>query len=143
AASHQLSHEAGVLFGADPVAEAIRLKALERATHRGSPGDLPRVRHRAEPERLRVDEYVRVRLRRELRLETAEADADDAAVAVARGPLDGLSRLLEREAARDVGRKTDLDAVQLPRFLRAVANALEHVLPRATVPHALGRAEDP
>ena len=33
--------------------------------------------------------------------------------------------------------------MQLPRLLRAVADAFEDVLPRAAVAHALGRAEDP
>ena len=62
---------------------------------------------------------------------------------VARAPLDGRARLLLREPARDVGRQPDLDAVQLLRLLRAVADALEDVLPGAAAAHALGRAEDP
>src|SRR5206468_10328486 len=82
------------------------------------------------------------RLRRILRLEPAEPDADGAALAVARGPLDRRPRLLLAEAARDVRGQPDLHPVQLSRLLRAVADALEDVLPRAPVPDALRGAED-
>src|SRR6266516_5026111 len=141
-AGGQLADEPGVLLGADPVAEPVGPERLERAADRRGAGDLARVRHRTEPERLRPLEDLLVRLRRELRLEPAEADADDAAVAVARGPLDRGHRLLLGEAARDVGGEADLDAVELARLLRAVADALEDVLPRAAVTYPFGRAED-
>src|SRR5712691_1056057 len=142
AAAGELTDEPGILGGADAVAEAVRRELLERALHRCGAGQLSRVRHRPEAERLRELEDVLVRLGRELRLEAPKADADDAPVAVARRPFHGFARLVEREAACDVGSEPDLDAVQLPRLLCAVADAFEDVLPRAAVPHALGRAED-
>src|SRR5581483_10846453 len=142
-ARDRLADESVVLLDADPVPEPVGLQVLERAADARGAGHLARVRDRAEPERLRVGEDLLVRLGRELGLEAAETDADDAALAVPRAPVDGLTRLLEREAARDVGRQADLDAVQVLRLLRTVADALEDVLPGAAVPDALGGAEDP
>ena len=84
AAAGELAHEAGVLFGADAVAQPVCAEGLERAAHGRRACDLAGMRHRAEPERARERERRLVRLRRVLRLEPAEADADDAAVAVAR-----------------------------------------------------------
>src|SRR5712691_12140423 len=98
----ELSHEPGILFGADAVPQPVRLQALERASHRRGAGDLARMRDGAEAERLRVREYGFVRLRREFCLEAAEPHPDDAAVHVTRAPLDGLARLGLREPARDV-----------------------------------------
>jgi hypothetical protein len=43
---------------------------------------------------------------------------DDPALAVLGGVTDDLLGLVEREAANDVGRQPDLDAVQLARLLR-------------------------
>src|SRR5579864_1075922 len=143
AARDELADEAGILLGPDAVAEPVCLEALERAPNGRGARDFPRVRDRAEAERLRVLEHVLVRLGRILGFEPAEADSDDAAVAVARAPVDRLARLLLREPARDVRRQPDLDAVLLLRFLRAVAHAFEDVRPRAAVPHAFRRAEDP
>ena len=88
AAAGELRDEAGILDCADPVPDPVGAERLERAAHRLGAGCLAGVRDRAEPERAREPEDVRVRLRRELRLEPAEPDADDAAVAVPRSPLD-------------------------------------------------------
>src|SRR6476660_9806218 len=99
----ELAYEPGILFGADPVPQPVGLQVLERAPHRRGAGDLARMRDGAEAERLRVREHGLVRLRRELRLEPAEPYPDNAAVHVARAPLDGLACLLLREPARDVG----------------------------------------
>src|SRR5258708_3102916 len=77
----------GILRGGGAVTEPGGAERLERAAHGGGAGDLARMRDGAEPERLRPAEDVLVRLGRELRLESAESDADDAAVAIARCPL--------------------------------------------------------
>src|SRR6266404_2476511 len=130
-ASGELADEPRILLGADAVTQPVGAERLERAAHGGGACDLARMRDGAEPERLRPAEDVLVRLGRELRLEPAESDADDAAVAVARRPLDRRKRHLLREAARDVRREADLDAVQLLRLLRAVADPLIDLLPGA------------
>src|SRR5438094_303425 len=136
ATAGQLADEPRVLSGADAVSEPVGLKRLERAANRFGSGRLARMRHRAEPQGLRKGEDLCVRLRRELRLEPPEADADDAAVAVARRPLDGRPCLVLREPARDVRGQPDLDAVQLVCLLRAVADSLEDVLPGAATADA-------
>ena len=143
AAAGELPDEARILLGADAVAQPVGAERLERAAHGRGARHLARVRDRAEPERLRQHEHLRVRLGRVLRLEPAETDADDAAVAEARRPLHRRPRLVHREAARDVGREADLDAVQLARRVGAVAEALVDLLPVAAAAHPLGRAEDP
>src|SRR6185437_14554290 len=99
-----LPHEAWILDRADPVPETIGAELLERAAHRRRPRDLAGVRDGGEPQLARKVERRRVRLRREVRLEPAQPDADDTAVAVASGPADELLRLGEREPAHDVGR---------------------------------------
>src|SRR6476646_1673679 len=53
AAAGELPDEARILLGTDAVPEAVGLEALERAAHGHGAGDLARVRHRAEAERLR------------------------------------------------------------------------------------------
>ena len=53
-----------------------------------------------------------------LGLEAAEADADDAAIAVRGGVAHDLLGLVQREAADDVGSQAHLDPVQLAGLLR-------------------------
>src|SRR5689334_22797228 len=95
----ELAHEPGILLGTDAVPQPVGAERLERAANGSGAGNLARVRDRAEAERARECEDLRVRLGRELRLEPAEADRDDAAVAVTRRPLHGGARLLLSEPA--------------------------------------------
>ena len=123
--------------------EAVGAELLERAAHRRRPGDLAGVRDRGEAQLAREREGRLVRLGRELGLEAAEPDADDAALAVGGRVAHDLLGLVEREAADDVGRQPHLDAVQLARLLRPVAVAAEDLVPADPAPHALARREDP
>ena len=113
----ELAHEAGVLDRADAVADAVGAERVERAADRRGAGDLARVRHRGEAFVARECEDGLVRLRRELGLEAAEPDADDAAIAVPRRVPHDLGRFVEREAAHDVRRQAHLDAEPLARLL--------------------------
>src|SRR5581483_4725061 len=142
AATCELVHEPGVLDRVDAVPETVGAERLERSAHGCSAGHLSGVRDGAEPERPREREHVRVWLRRVLRLEPAEADADDAAVAIPCGPLHRRTRLLLREASWAVGREAHLDAVQLACLLRAVAHAFVCDLPRDAAADTLRRTED-
>src|SRR5436190_3431877 len=80
AAVGELPDEPGILLGADPVPEPVGLQALERAAYGGGAGDFARVRDRAQPNGLCMLEHRFVRLRRKLRLESAEPDAHDPAI---------------------------------------------------------------
>ena len=138
----ELAHEAGVLDGADAVADAVGAERVERASHRRCAGDLARVRHRGEALVAREREHRLVRLRRKLGLEAAEPDPDDAAIAVPRRVPYDLGRFVERKAAHDVGCQPHLDAEPLARLVGAVAVAAEDLVPADAAPHALGRRED-
>jgi hypothetical protein len=100
------------------------------------------MRDRGEAELAREGEDRLVRLRRVLGLEPAEPDPYHPAFAVRRGVAHHLLGLVERKAAHDVGCQPHLDAVQLPRLLRAVAVAVEDLVPADPAPHPLGRRED-
>ena len=136
----QLPDERRVLDGTDPVADPVRVERLERAPHRGRPDDLARVGHRREPFALRVAEDVRVRLRRELRLEPSEPDPGEP---VRERISDRGSGLVLREAAGDVRGERDLDPVQLAGLVGAVAEAGEDLVPGDAAADALRRGEDP
>ena len=82
AAICELGDEAGVLDGPDPVPEPVCAQSLERAAHRGRTGHLSRMGHRRQAERLGERERRRVRLRWELRLQTAEPHGDDSPLTV-------------------------------------------------------------
>ena len=105
------SSSAGIVDGADAVPEPVGAERVERAADRRDAFGLAGVRYRTEPAVLRDAERGRERLGREPGLAAAEPDGDDAAVAVLDRVARGLDRGLEREAARDVGRQPDLDAV--------------------------------
>src|SRR6185312_12134943 len=60
-----------------------------------------------------------------LGLGAAQADADDAAVAVLAREADDLDGLVERVDPSDVGREADLDPKALARLVGAVADAGE------------------
>ena len=85
---------------------------------------------------MREREGALVRLGRELRLEAAESDADDAALPVLRRVADDRLRLLQLRAAVDVGREAHRDPVQLLGLLGSVAVAAEDLVPV----HAAGDA---
>src|SRR5688500_4384125 len=97
------------------------------------------------PESLGLDplEDGRIRLGRQLGLEPAEPDCDDAALPVLHGITDDVAVLLVRRAAEDVRRQPDFDAVQLARLLRAVAVAAADLVPVHAAARAFGRGEDP
>ena len=109
-AACELPHEAEILDGADPVPQPVGAERFECASDRRRAGDLAGMGHRREPLGPRELERRLVRLGRILGLQAAEPDADDATVAVLRRVADDRLRLLEREAADDVGRQPDLDA---------------------------------
>src|SRR5207248_9484616 len=139
----ELPYETAVVGGANSVPEAVGPERLQCAAHRRGPRDFAGVRDRAEPFVPRECECRLVRLRRMLRLQAPETDADHPTVAVPPRPADGRDRLLERVAARDVRRQSHFDAVLLDRLLRAGADAFEHLLPVDTTPRSLRRREDP
>src|SRR5207248_6351625 len=85
-----LAEQARILGGTDPVAKPDRAELLERSSHRRRPGDLARMWHRGQAELAREVEGRLVRLRREVRLEAAEADADDSALSVLRAVANRL-----------------------------------------------------
>ena len=123
------AHQAGVLDGADAVPDAVGVQRLDRALHAGRAGHLAGVRHARQAQVARQLERVDVQLGRVLGLEPAEADAEHAAVAVPAAVRTVSMRLLLREAARDVGRQADLDAVPLARLVDTVAEAGEDLVP--------------
>lgn len=84
------------------MAKAVGAERLERATHRGRPDDFAGVRNRAQPFGFRQRERRLVWLRRVLRLEPTETDADDSALALAGGPTNCRDGLVERVAAWDI-----------------------------------------
>src|SRR5439155_2791138 len=137
-----LTDEAGIVLGANAMTQAVGAEHVERSAHRGRPDDLPGVRHRAQAFGLRQRERRLVGLWRILGLEPAEADADDAAVAVARGPTNGGDRLVERVATWNVRCQSHFDAVPLAGLLGPTTDALEHLLPVEAATDAFGRRED-
>ena len=106
------------------MAKPIGAERLEGTANRGRSGDFAGVRHRPETLGLRERERLLVRFRRILGLEAPEADPDDSALAVVRRPANRGDRLVDREAARDVGGQPHLDPVLFARLLRARADAL-------------------
>ena len=95
-----------VLDGADAVTQAVGTAA--RRARRGStpgPATSPAWGTEPRPASFAMRNASRVRLGRVLRLEPAEPEPDDAAVAVLHRVARGLERRVEREAARDVGRE--------------------------------------
>ena len=138
----ELLHERRVLDRAEAVADAVGLEQVERGAHGLRADDLARVGDGAEaglaggPERGLEDRVLVVGLL------SAEADSDDAPVAVAGGDLDQGERVLERRAAGHVGRQAHLDAVGLLRLLGAVAVAAEDLVPADAAPGALDRRKD-
>src|SRR5262249_532128 len=143
AAVGELGDEAGILDGSDAVPEPVGIERLERAAHGHCASGLARMWDGREPELVNLLEDVGVGLRRALGLAPPEAHADDAAVAVARRPLDGGARLVLLEPTWDVRRQPYLDPVKLARFLRTRTDALEDLLPVAAASRTLGRREDP
>src|SRR5439155_11845823 len=107
-----LAEQAGILGGTDPVPKPDRAELLERSSHGRRPGDLARVRHRSQAELAPEVEGRLVRLRREVRLEAAEADADDSALSVLRAIANRLLCVLQRVSPNDVRRQAHLDPVQ-------------------------------
>src|SRR5207244_3393685 len=132
--------EPRVLHCADPVPDPVRLERFERAAHRRRAGAFPRVWDGGQPERARERERRLVRLRRVLRLEPAEPDAENSAVAVLRAVAHDLLRLLGGRPAEDVRRQAHLDAVLLERLLGAVAVAAEDLVPADAAGDTLRRA---
>src|SRR4029453_18218652 len=124
-----------------------RMRSAPRASSapriEAGPAPLPGVGHRAEAFCANALEHRCVVLRRVFGLEAAEADADHAAIAVFDGIPQHLIGLLVRSSSKDVGRKANLDTVELAGLPRAVAVAAEHRLPVDTAACPLGRREDP
>jgi hypothetical protein len=138
----ELSHQRRILDRADPVPDAVGAERLERAADRRRAGVLACVRHGAQPLGLRQCEHLGVRLRRELRLQSAEPDADHAALAVLRRVRTTVCAFVQLRAAVDVRREADRDPVQLLGFLGAVAVAAEDLVPVHAARDALRRGED-
>src|SRR6266851_5847190 len=124
------------------MAETIGLKALDGPADRRPAGHLSRVRSRADAAVPRDPEGGFERLRRVLRFAPAEADRDDAAVAILDRVARGFDRGLEAEATRNVGRQPHLDTVLLRRFDRSVAEAGEDLVPGSAAAHAFCGSED-
>src|SRR4051812_6349058 len=104
----ELGDERGIVDGANPVPDPVGTERVERTAHRRGACDLARVRNRGQPLLAGDRERRLVRLGRELRLEPAEADADDAAIAIPRCVADDRVRFLDRETADDVRCQADL-----------------------------------
>ena len=138
AAAGELADEAGVVDGADAVADPVGAEALERGAHGFCAGQLAGVRHRSDATRARDREGALERLGRIF--EAADPEADDAAVSVLDRESGDRLRLLRGVHRRDVGRESHLDAVQLPRFARPVAVAGEDLVGVEATPEA--RRED-
>ncbi len=75
-------------------------------------------------------------------LAAAQTEPDDPAFAEPHRPSRHALRDVHGEVARDVGGEPDLDAVQIARFVRTGAVALEDLLPRRPSTHWFGRRED-
>ena len=106
------------------------------------PGRLPGVRDGGHAAVAGQREHLGVGLGRELGLEPAQPEPDDAAVAVGDGVPGGQLGHVHGVAARDVGRQPDLHAVPLAGLLGAVAEAGEDLVPAAPAADGLGRGED-
>ena len=127
----------------NPVPDPVGVQRLDRALHAGRARHLAGVRHARQPEVARQLE----------RVETYSSGGYSAwspprptpstpRSRVQGGGANRLERLLLREAARDVGRQADLDAVPLARLVDAVAEPGEDLVPGRPAAHPLGRRED-
>ena len=98
--------------------------------------------HGAEAALARPRERVLEEMRRVLELEGAEAEADDATIAVRGRVAQHLVDLLWGRVPRHVGCQPHLDPVHLARLGDAVAEAFEDLLPGDSAADELERGED-